>query len=120
MSETRALNNSDQAVGRYRIQPDFTVHGFVWNPDGTLTAPIDYPGATDTELHGISDTELLVGNYNNADKVQHACVIALPDIFLSYDYPGATATTFNGVNANGLTAGTYTDAAGVSTVSSPR
>ena len=115
LSETHALNNRDQVAGRYRDSfPDFASHGFFWSPDGALTAPIDYPGAADTNLLGMNEEGLLVGNYNNTDQVLHGCVVALPDTFLSYDYPGAIATTLNGVNSSGVITGSYTDAAGVS------
>lgn len=112
LSAVHGLNNFDQAVGIYQDSA-LAYHGFLLNSNGALTAPLDYPGALNTMIQGISDKGLIVGRYTSTDGVDHAFLLKLPHTFVPYDYPGATATSFNGINAKGMISARYTTADGV-------
>ena len=107
------INNFNQVAGDYSTDGGALRHGFFRNSDGTLTFPIDCPGATITVQNGINDRGWIVGRYDFADNIDHGFFLKLPNTFISFDYPGATGTSLNGINRNGLISGRYTDAAGL-------
>lgn len=112
LSAVHGLNNLAQAVGIYQDSA-LAYHGFLLNTNGTITAPLDYPGALNTMMQGISDKGLIVGRYTGTDGIDHAFLLKLPHTFVSFDYPGATATSFNGINAKGVISARYTTADGL-------
>ena len=57
------INNAQEVVGLYYERGNFNYHGFYRAPDGTLTAPIDAPGASTTFLSGINEKGVIVGRY---------------------------------------------------------
>ena len=70
------MNNLDQVVGSYC---DGAVRGFLRDVDGTLTFPIDYPGAVATALIGINDKGWMTGYYDDTEGVFHALFLQSPD-----------------------------------------
>lgn len=112
-TNTQALriNALDEAVGQYNAE-SFD-HGFLREPDGTLTFPIDFPGPGSTALYGINDHGLVVGRYTDETGLNHGFVLRLPDTFVEFDYPGAAGTSLNGINNRGVIAGRYADSAGI-------
>ena len=111
LSSAHGMNGDDQVVGIYEDSSAVT-HGFLWNSDNTIIAPLDYPGATATTPQGINSNQVIVGRYNNADGVLHGYVERLPHTFISFDYPGAIATSFNDISDRNTIAGRYTDSSG--------
>lgn len=107
------INNFNQVAGDYSTNGGALRHGYVRDADGTLTFPIDFPGATITVQGGINDRGWIVGRYDFADNIDHGFFLKLPNTFISFDYPGATGTSLNGINNNGFISGRYTDAAGL-------
>jgi hypothetical protein len=105
------INSTDQIAGYYDDQSIVT-HGFFRDSDGTITSPIDPPGATATLLLGINDSGIMVGRYTSASGV-HGMIFKAPHSFVTYDYAGATETSFNGINRSNMITGRYTDAAGL-------
>jgi hypothetical protein len=113
LASTHGMNSSNQAVGFYSTDGSVTFHGFLRDAGGTITSPIDFPGAQSTTLQGINTAGIIVGRYNNADGVIHGFVAKLPHTFISFDYPGATQTSLNDINDRNLISARYTDGAGV-------
>jgi probable HAF family extracellular repeat protein len=67
---------------------------------------ISFPGAAQTEAHGVNDSGIVVGWYL-AESC--ACGFALVNgHFLSFGYPGATGTFPSAINASGQVVGSYT------------
>ena len=105
------INSTDQIAGYYDDQ-SMVLHGFFRDANGTITSPIDPPGATATLLLGINDGGIMVGRYTDANGI-HGMIFKAPHSFVTYNYPGATETSFNGINRSNMIAGRYTDAAGL-------
>ena len=63
-------------VGYYSGLPTGAAHGFLY--DGADFLPIDFPGATDTEVNGI-DGDRVVGSYVDAAGQRHGFVAAIPE-----------------------------------------
>ena len=63
-------------AGTYLRFPDGTAHGFLYN--GSTFTPIDVPGATDTNVHGI-DGLRVVGSYDDAAGRTHGFVMTVPE-----------------------------------------
>ena len=105
------ISPTNQVVGSY----DDTVvtHAFFRDTDGTITAPIDYPGSTYSVLLGINDKGIMSGRYIDASGGVHGMLFKRPNRFVSFDYPTAVETSLNGINHNGLIAGRYTDSGGI-------
>src|SRR5262245_43031614 len=75
--------------------------------DRTFTT-IDFPGATQTDAHGINPRGDIVGGYANAGENTNLPGGALPHLFLlsggqfsNMDFPGATYTNASRNNARG-------------------
>ncbi len=108
-SEAHGLNNLDQVAGDYTTDGGFVFHGFIRQADGTLTFPIDYPGAVNTFVNGINDQGWIVGTYELADGHEHGFFLKLPNTFVSFDYPAAGGTSLVGINNSGMISGRYLD-----------
>ena len=113
-SEADAINNSNRVVGTYRdpglIHLD---HGFIRSSNGTLTNPVDFPGAHTTLLRGINNQGWIVGRYTDASGHEHGLVRKNANKYLSFDYPNSAGTSLNGINNFGFIVGRYTDNAGI-------
>ena len=100
------INNAGEIVGSYTTQIVGEMHGFFRDAAGNVTAPIDAPGATQTDLRGINDNSVIVGNALDA-LGQHGLVLQLPSDVTTFDYSGGSSTKFRGINKNGLITGYY-------------
>lgn len=86
-SEAHGINNRGKVVGDYSADGGSVTHGFVRKADGSLTYPIDYPGAVNTYINGINDKGWMVDRYELADNKDHGFLLILPNTFVSFDYP---------------------------------
>ena len=99
------LNNAGQAVGFYQDAKEIS-HGVVVQ-GGELTQ-FDFPGAAETEIFGVSESGLLIGDIFDVDGVIHGFVGSE-----QFDVPGAVTTYADDMNAAGNLVGSYVDADGV-------
>jgi hypothetical protein len=104
------MNNLNQVVGSYSDEGGN--HGYIRNADGTLTFPIDYPGASHTFLHGINDKGWMVGSYLDTEGVYHGFFATSPTRFVAFDLPPGRFTILNGINNRGIICGAY-EASGI-------
>src|SRR5215472_17264046 len=81
-----------------------------WAEGGLLSpfTPIDYPNSTLTEANGISNTGLIVGDYNDASGRQHGFQLS-GGVYTSIEPPGAFDSSANGANSSGQIVGFYRD-----------
>ncbi|MCG9134687.1 hypothetical protein J5I95_23770, partial [Candidatus Poribacteria bacterium] len=101
-----ALGNNGTAAGHYE-DSDGLFHGVILE-DGELRQ-YDFPGAVETEIHGISDaTGALTGNFIDASGVRRG--FSGERII---EVPGASETYADFVNAAGLIVGSYVDSEGL-------
>jgi hypothetical protein len=107
---TAAINNFGRIAGFYTDSAGVT-HGFL-DDNGHFTT-IDAPGATQTELLGLNDVGVAVGE-DVVDGVTHGLIYnSRTGAFTQLDAPNASGfTLFNGINDRGDIVGFYTDAAG--------
>ena len=73
---------------------------------------IDFPGATQTDAHGINPRGDIVGRYDSADGVTHGYLLSRGK-FTSIDFPGANFTVAFGITPRGNIVGRYFSADGV-------
>jgi hypothetical protein len=104
------MNNLNQIVGYYFGERG---HGYLRDADGTLTYPIDYPGALYTKLNGINDKGWMVGSYIDTESISHGIFLTSPTRFVVFDYPGASFTELTGINDQGMICGYYVLSFGV-------
>jgi len=91
-----------------RVRPGVT-HGYLREADGTLTFPIDYPGAVDTHLFGINDKGWMVGDFVDTEGVTHGLFLSSPTRFVVLDAPGSSYTVLSAINNQGTICGYYDD-----------
>ena len=99
------LNNSDLTVGFYQ-DADEVSHGVIVQ-HGELKE-FNFPGAAETEIFGVSESGLLIGDIFDSDGVIQGFVGN--ELF---DVPGAATTYADDMNAAGILVGSYVDADGV-------
>jgi uncharacterized membrane protein len=91
-------------------------HGFVY--DGNTFTTIDVPGAVSTQLQGINDAGVVVGNYSNCSENSLTCLphgfVYAGGQFTTLDVPGATTTNAGGINNSGVIVGDYENCVTVS------
>lgn len=105
-----SINDSSEVVGYYEQVP--VTHGFLRSADGSVTAPLDYPGSLGTIPQSINNKGFIVGQYSDGHHY-FAYVEKLPNRFISYHYPNAIDTAFTSINDKGEIAGYYMDSSGV-------
>lgn len=105
------MNNAREIAGNY-VDSAGVNHGFFRDSAGSLTFPIDFPGASSTIPFGINDRRIIVGRYTDASGVGHGFVLKLPAKFMQFDFPGAVFTSLNGINRQGVMCGRYDDGSG--------
>jgi hypothetical protein len=107
---TAAINNEGQIAGFYTDAAGVT-HGFLDDHGRFLT--VDAPGASQTELLGLNDFGIAVGE-DVVGGVTHGLIYnSFTGKFIQVDDPNAAGfTLFNGINDKGDIVGFYTDAAG--------
>ncbi|MDH2382757.1 hypothetical protein [Bradyrhizobium sp. CER78] len=105
-----AINNKDTVAGFYTDSAGAT-HGFL--EDHFVFKTVDAPGATMTELLGVNDHGIAVGE-DVVNGVTHGIIYdSHTGTFITLDDPNAAGSTvFNGINDKGDIVGFYTDAAG--------
>jgi hypothetical protein len=113
-----AINPAGTVTGHY-IDSNSVFHGFVRDPNGTLTE-FDPSGSIFTLPFGINPAGAITGSYEDATIVFHGFVRAPDGTITSFDAPGADTTpgdgngTFPGsLTPNGEIEGVYADAQGV-------
>ena|ERR1035437_6290801 len=95
------LNNAGTFVGGEVNDP----HGFI-QAGGALSI-IDFPGASNTTLHGINDYGQIVGQYLNFGVPPIHGFLDDGGLFTPLDYPGAINTWAMGINDLGQIVGSY-------------
>ena len=104
------INNLNEVVGSYADGTGEVYHAFFRAADGSLTMPIDFPGAVRTQPRAINDSGYIVGAWAS-ETFDHGFVIQLPDTFISYDVPGSIVTVITGINNSGQLCGYFQDPA---------
>ncbi len=110
-----AINDEGTAVGEV-YSPTFGVEGFIRSRHGSFTTLAD-PSPDNsgfTQVYGINDSGLLLGDYQDAAGTYHGFVDNHGK-FTTLDYPGAgtgfnQGTVVDGVNNLGVIVGSYTGA----------
>jgi hypothetical protein len=115
-----SINPAGEIAGSYWDTSGVT-HGFLRTPDGTITAPIDAPGAGNLSGQGTSVSSnnsagVITGNYTDADGVSHGYLRTPDGRFTIFNVRGAGAApdqgegTFpTGNNSAGAIMGYYVD-----------
>ena len=96
----RGINSQGQVVGSFgsTFGPGPGEQGFVYS-NGTLTV-LDYPGASNTQPHGINDIGQIVGTYYDTNGFPHGFLYS-NGAFSTLDIPGSTVTQINAINNAG-------------------
>ena len=102
LSGALQINNRGDIVGYYAIGSQR--HGFLLR-DGIVTT-VDYPGSSYTQVNGISDTGVMIGQFRDASGHYHGYVLR-DGTFEQLDYPGALDTFPYYMNARGDIAGEW-------------
>ena len=115
------INNWNSIVGIYKYNddadfgPEFT--GFKMWANGSF-APINVPGALNTNPTSISDTGIVVGWYESrveavpfAADPSHGFVLA-NGVYKTASYPNAFRTSLNDINSAGVIVGSWGDSDG--------
>lgn len=106
-SAANQINNRGDVTGWYT---DAGVrHGYVLI-DGVVHT-IDYPGATLTQVNGVSDTGIVFGHFKDVAQVIHGFVLE-NGVFTQLDFPGSLSTYPYYINTRGDIAGNYSDGPG--------
>jgi hypothetical protein len=99
------LNDNGYIVGRYYFEG---TRGFVY--DGDIFTTVDYPDPPrlDTSVHGINNSNLMVGVYADENGVNHGFIYD-GQTFRSIDYPGKLLTQTSGIDDAGNIVGNSRD-----------
>ncbi|MGA2184574.1 MAG: NHL repeat-containing protein, partial [Bryobacteraceae bacterium] len=114
MTQPKGINDPGQIVGFYINGPPGS-HGFLLN-HGTYTS-IDYPGAGQTQVWGISGNGAIVGTYNdtatcgNCYGQTHSFLLSGGVFTTLPEAPGSMAgtTAARSINSSGHIVGSYVD-----------
>jgi len=85
-------------------------HGYVLK-DGVVNT-INYPGASFTQVNGVTDTEIVIGHFIGSDGHFHGFILQ-DGSFKQLDFPGANDTFPFYMNARGDLVGEWTPFSGV-------
>jgi uncharacterized membrane protein len=102
------INDAGTIVGWSYAAPG-SIRSFVLSGAGRVD--FDYPGATNTQAHGVNAYGAVVGWYFVA-AIGHGFLLR-DGQFQSIDIPGATRTRAFGINSAGTIVGDYKDATGI-------
>ena len=95
----------------YDLEADnFTRHGFLRAPDGTITT-FDPAGSVRTSPFSINPAGAISGTYRDASSLFHGFLRARDGTFTTFDGPGRRINAAN-INPAGAIAGFYQDASG--------
>jgi uncharacterized membrane protein len=110
-TDATGINDVGKVVGSYR-DGNGNWHGYVFDENGYTT--IDYPGALETYLIGVSpDNKLLGSQAFTAGGPYHAFIFD-GGVFTSFDYPGGESDARH-INAAGNIVGVYYERANMPT-----
>jgi len=98
-----AISGHNQIVGTY-TNSDFSVHGFLRTPDGSITA-IDVPGATSTVPTGINVKGAIAGYASLSDGTEPGFLRDAAGTYQTFEVPGTVETLARAVNSKGVVAG---------------
>ena len=122
IGDTNGINRAGASSGGY-YSADGVTHGFVRDPEGTITS-FDGPGAGTTKGNGsvaemINDAGTIPGVSLDNNGLNHAFIRYSDGTFVTFGVTGAgtapgQGTLATAANVAGITAGTYVDANGVS------
>lgn len=107
-TDIRAINFSGQVVGDYYDGSKGLYFGYMY--DGSTVTTIAPSGALSSYAFDISDSGVVVGDYEDSSHASHGFVYA-GGVYTAIDYPGALNTEVWGINASGTMVGTYMDSA---------
>lgn len=99
-SSANQINNRGDITGWY--MQGGKRHGYLLR-DGIVTT-IDYPGSATGQVNGVSDTGLVIGQFQNDDGIYHGFTY-LDGVFTQLDAPGALDTIPFYINSRGDIAG---------------
>ena len=108
MSAANQINDRGDISGWY--VDEVGRHGYVLR-DGVVNT-IDYPGASFTQVNGVTDTDAVIGHFIGSDGHFHGFVLQ-DGAFRQIDFPGANDTFPFYMNAGGDIAGEWTPFSGV-------
>lgn len=80
-------------------------HGFIY--DAGKFIPLNYPGATATELTGSNNNGVIVGTYTDSAGAAGSFIYSNEE-FKAFSVPGACTTTVTGINNQGVIYGSAT------------
>jgi hypothetical protein len=87
-TQAYGLNDKDQVVGFYATDNNNQWHGFLRDPDGTLTT-FDEPDGAQTFAELIDDNGTIYGQFTTQDSVYRVFLRAADGTYTAYDAPGA-------------------------------
>src|SRR3954464_4706289 len=107
------LNQSSVVTGSYD-EPDFSAHGFLRTPDGTVTKFDAVAGTRRTVPTGINDDNAVTGNYTDPDtSFARGFMRDRAGNVVTFDAFGGTGQTFpSAINNKGEVTGFYIDGSG--------
>ena len=109
----RGVNSSKEIVG---INQNMTyiryTEGFFLSPLGRFDI-VRYPNAFTTNLYGINDSGVAVGDAELTSGAKVAFMYSGGQ-FTIFSFPGSKTTTLAGINNSGALVGSYTDASSIS------
>jgi hypothetical protein len=108
-----AINDNGQIAGFYVLSNKNNV-GFVKNGNGGVVTHFTVPKTKFTQLLGINNSGVAVGDYMDAAGLAHGLYYTpATGAWLTVDHPaGVGGTVVNGINNKNQLVGFYTDAAG--------
>lgn len=104
-----AINNAGDIAGFY-IDAGGVTHGFTDIGGAFLT--VDFAGSTSTQLLGLNDNGLAVGDYVSGGLMHGLLYDIATNAFTTLDDPFGIAATINGINDKNQLVGFYVNGAG--------
>jgi len=111
------LNSTETIAGAYIEAPANVFHGYVRDPDGTITQ-IDVAGAGTGQMQGtltssINNAGWIVGSSVDTNSVNHGFLRSPDGTITTFDFPhAAQGTVGENINQEGAVVGNYYDGEG--------
>ncbi len=113
--------NGGVIAGPYVTGSDLTTsvwHGFIRATNGTLTSPIDVPGAGSGDKQGTQPSSInsageITGAYKDSSNVYHGFIDTGSEFINPIDPPKSAGTLPSSIDAAGDIAGTFEDSTGL-------
>lgn len=103
----QSINASGAIAGNYQ-GPAYVHHGFVRDPQGTITS-FDPAGSVETYAMSINADGAIAGYYLDANYIYHGFLRNPQGTITSFDPSGSVGTIAYGINASGAIVGYYLD-----------